>query len=844
MSTPARTLLAGASLLCLLSAPAVALDPWAGTRAPGEQPAPNLAEKPPVPAVRPAPPVAPAASGSTAPAAAPAAPLSLAPPVRVAVPQVRIPLPLAAPVEIRRAEVASAIDPAAAAPVAPLPPSAAPPAPAAAAARMDRATGEALVRALPGAALPLLPPPSVSSPYAPVPDSQPAPTPAPFASLAPSADAIVEEASRPDREDPSPLSTPPDQPAAPPADAPLAQAPAASEPAATATAQPRELPGAPVPVQMALAPQGHAEADPTGAQADVPPAEAGHGEPAPADAAHAATSEAQGKTDAHAKEPADPAAHGPAEKDARVAADPAAHGPAEKDAPVQADAADAAAHGGDHKADGKADGKVSPPPPLKTLVIAPPPAMANGISPMEAVRALQRLQDKVAAGSVEAVDGQRRMLAQIDQDFKAAPPAVWQDPRNARALVIHVLSGGNPAVLRGILAKEPLPALDERLLRGALAYVEGREEQALRLFGEIDARSLPNALGAQVAIAQAATTVRKDPARAAQLLDLARLLMPGTLVEEAALRRQILVASQSGDTDQFGRLSRQYLDRFAHSVYAGNFRQRFAAALTRMPFIDAPDGFQRLDRLLQPLDEASRREIFLLVARSAVIQGKAKTTITAAERALAGAPPLGSDAERARLYKAAAQAATHDGFQQAQIDLAALDRDRLAPPDAALLDAALVAADLVRTAPNVADAGLAAAPKIADAPPAPVQAAAAPSAAPSAAPGAPPAPAPAIAPPAAPAPAAAPQARPPQSAAPQSPAPQTVAAPAARPSAPASPPSSPQAGSASAGAPQAPSPQAGPAQATAQADPAPSAIEEQARGTLAKIDKLLKEAPR
>ncbi|OYY31157.1 MAG: hypothetical protein B7Y65_00040 [Azorhizobium sp. 35-67-15] len=681
---------------------------------------------------------------------------------------------------------------------------------------MDRAAGEALVRALPGAALPLLPPPSVSSPYAPVPNPQLA-IPAPFASLAAGADAIVEEASRPDRDDARPAPTPPDQPAV---SAPLAQASDAAEP--VASDQPHDLPGGePVSAQMAPAPQGHAEAEPTGAQADVSPPEAGHGEPAPADPAHAAAPDSEGKTDTPAKEPTEPATHGPAEKDAHVPADAAAHG------------------GGDHKADGKA----SPPPPAKALVVAAPPAMANGISPMEAVRALQRLQDKVAAGSVDAVDGQRRMLAQIDQDFKAAPPAVWQDPRNARALVIHVLSGGNPAVLRGILAQEPLPALDERLLRGALAYVEGREEQALRLFGEIDARSLPNALGAQVAIAQAATTVRKDPARAAQLLDLARLLMPGTLVEEAALRRQILVASQSGDTDQFARLSRQYLDRFAHSVYAGNFRQRFAAALTRMPFIDAPDGFQRLDRLLQPLDEASRREIFLLVARSAVIQGKAKTTITAAERALAGAPPLSSDAERARLYKAAAQAVTHDGFQQAQIDLAALDRDRLAPPDAALLDAALVAADLVRTAPNVADAGLASAPKISDAVQvrAPVEGAAAPVAAP----GAPPAPAPAIAPPAASSPAAGAQTRPPQSPAPQSPTPQTVASPAARPSAPVSPPvSPPQAGPAPTGAPQAPSPQAAPAQATAQADPAPSAIEEQARGTLAKIDKLLKEAPR
>ncbi|MEP9368233.1 hypothetical protein [Xanthobacter sp. VNH20] len=791
MSACARILLAGASLLCLLSAPAAALDPWADTRTPGEQAAPNWPKKLPVQGTRPDPQAAPA--GAAAIDAAPS-------PQRPALSN-RIPLPLAAPSEIRRAEIAPRRDrpplaPAVATQAAPSAPAATP---------MDHVSAQALVRALPGAALPLLPPPSVSSPYAPTPNLQPAANRAPFAALAAAADAIVEEASQPDRAVSGPATNPPAQPAAErapevaaaAATSQSAPAPAAPEPVTTAPEQPHESAVQVAQAEMTPPPPDHANAEPTAAgHGDVAHGSANQSEAqgdAQGEAAKggAPQGQAQGpevpsKSDGHSPAPADAASRLPAEKDTR---------------------------GGDHKADAKTPAS----PPAKALVVAPPPAMANGISPMDAVRALQRLQDKVAAGSVEAVEGQRRMLAQIDQDFKAAAPSVWQDPRNARALVIHVLSGGNPAVLRGILAQEPLPALDERLLRGALAYVEGREEQALRLFGEIDARTLPNALGAQVAIAQAATTVRKDPTKAARLLDLARLLMPGTLVEEAALRRQILVASQSDDPNQFGRLSRQYLDRFAHSVYAGNFRQRFAAALTRMPFIDAPDGFQRLDKLLQPLDQASRREIFLLVARSAVVQGKAKTTITAAERALESAPPLSSDAERARLYKAAALAATHEGFQQAQIELAALDRDRLAPPDATLLDAALVAADLVRTAPNVADTPPGSAPKAPDSLPAraPAQTAAAQAASPGAG-GSPPVIASSAA------------------ATPLSQTPQNAASETARAPVPASAAKPPQAG-----APQAPA-----TQATAQADPAPSAIEEQARGTLAKIDKLLKEAPR
>ena len=76
---------------------------------------------------------------------------------------------------------------------------------------------------------------------------------------------------------------------------------------------------------------------------------------------------------------------------------------------------------------------------------------------------------------------------------------------------------------------------------------------------------------------------------------------PGTLVEEAAIRRSLLVAEQINDQDRFEMLVRQYLARFRHSIYAGNFRYRFAAALSRSPILDDPAQFPRLDALLEQL---------------------------------------------------------------------------------------------------------------------------------------------------------------------------------------------------------------------------------------------------
>ncbi len=337
------------------------------------------------------------------------------------------------------------------------------------------------------------------------------------------------------------------------------------------------------------------------------------------------------------------------------------------------------------------------PPPVPTDVTTVE-RKSIGPAPYEMVRRLQRLQDLIAAGDTNALQSQRALITEIEAQFRATDPEVWQDPRNGRAAVIFFLSGGGPDELRNLLKLKPLPAVDERLLRGALAYVEGREDDAERYLGEIDALRLPDALGGQIALAQAAVTVRKDPRKAMAMLDVARLLMPGTLVEEAALRREILVAAQIGDVNQFEQLSRQYLFRFRYSVYAGNFRQRFAAALTRMAFLNDPTQFPRLTALLQPLDRDSRVEVYLMVARGALNQGKLVAATLAAERVLAEAQPVSSDFERARVYRGAVRAASSKDVDAALADLRTAVRTRLPPDDVMLLDAAITTAELVKSA--------------------------------------------------------------------------------------------------------------------------------------------------
>ncbi|MCJ2083925.1 chemotaxis protein MotC [Methylobacterium sp. J-090] len=358
---------------------------------------------------------------------------------------------------------------------------------------------------------------------------------------------------------------------------------------------------------------------------------------------------------------------------------------------AQTPARAAESHGGGHEAGGHA---AAPAAPIEPLPVKP------YTLPVEMVRTLQLLQDRIAQGSGPAHTGQRALLAHAEERMRALEPEAWADPVNIRAAVTFALGGGGPALLRHILASSKVPADGTPLVLGSLAFLEGREKEARTLLTKIDAASLPVGLGAQLALTQSALVVRDDPAQSIRLLDLARLLAPGTLVEEGALRREIFVLAQGNDLAKFEALAVQYLRRFRHSVYAGNFRQRFAAALTRLDFGTDSGRFARLQAMLDEIEPEGRRDLYLLMARAALDQGKNATAVFAAERTVTLTEPGTVAAVRARLYRAAALVVVDGRFEESVETLRMTDRSVLVPADRDLLDAALATAREIRDVPG------------------------------------------------------------------------------------------------------------------------------------------------
>ncbi|MBS8260798.1 chemotaxis protein [Roseibium polysiphoniae] len=331
------------------------------------------------------------------------------------------------------------------------------------------------------------------------------------------------------------------------------------------------------------------------------------------------------------------------------------------------------------------------------------PAMGHASEPMpkqpyEMVRTLQSLQAKVAEGNSHALKTQRALLLEMDEYFQGLPAETWQEPRNARAAIVHVLSGGHPKIVYRLRAFDPQPAVDAALMEGALAYVEGREGDVVAHLGDIDPMDLPSALGGHVALIKAAVLVKEQPAEAMELLSVARLLMPGTLIEEAALRREVFVAGKLGDIERFQSLSLRYLRRFRGSIYAGDFQRRFSLALDSLGFGESEGKFSLLESLLAEFDEDTRRTLYLRLARTAVLSGQRDIVEKATDRAMSLAMSGSHEEALFKLYRAGALVELED-IKQTRNLLWSIDENDLSREEKDLMAAVYRVLNSVRSWP-------------------------------------------------------------------------------------------------------------------------------------------------
>lgn len=318
------------------------------------------------------------------------------------------------------------------------------------------------------------------------------------------------------------------------------------------------------------------------------------------------------------------------------------------------------------------------------------------LQPYQMVRSLQLVQDRIAGGDEAALPMQRKLLEMIDAKFLATAPAGFDDPRNFDALLVYAISGGNPVTIETVVSRLDLKPPRAALGDGILGYVRGRPAEAEKALHDIDPLTQPIELGAYLALIKGSVAAADDSAAALKLFDEARLLGPGSLVEEAALRRSIMIALKMRDAGLFLGYSEKYVRRFLHSPYASQFADAFVIGMVEM---HDSMGLDKIAATLNEMDAERRKSIYLRLARKSAIDGLASLTAFAARMAGIRDDPRSKTTDpRVLLYSSIASVASGSaGAVAAQ--LAAIDRDHLSESDQQLLDAARAVAEKVIAAP-------------------------------------------------------------------------------------------------------------------------------------------------
>ena len=272
--------------------------------------------------------------------------------------------------------------------------------------------------------------------------------------------------------------------------------------------------------------------------------------------------------------------------------------------------------------------------------IAPTAASAAEVSaPAWALqRSLSALRDR-AMWNEEAYVLSLLLTREVAAAFRAVGDEGWDDPRTRAALLAYALSGGNRALVRERLVRIG-ERLDPGVAEATAAYLSRPDDAAAQLAEAV--ALFPETVRPLVHLAIGALDPMADDAPMHLLR--AELLAPGTLIEEAALRRRIALPPHPGlDAGDWHHAALGYLRRFGGT--------RGGPATIR----PIARGFAVHGAEFEPADmrgvidaapTAMREALALEIARECVLSGHAAL----ARAALADQ----RNAPRRRLYTAAA----------------------------------------------------------------------------------------------------------------------------------------------------------------------------------------------
>lgn len=324
-------------------------------------------------------------------------------------------------------------------------------------------------------------------------------------------------------------------------------------------------------------------------------------------------------------------------------------------------------------------------------------ASDENLMPYTMLRSMQFVQDSVVRGDHSASGMQRFMLETLDARFRNIETSAFQDPRNVDAALIYAMSGGNPETLEYLVARDVDGNFDSRVADLMRKYLSGKGALVAKSLASLVPEYRDTRIGPYLALVSGNVILTTDPSEALKFYDLARLLAPGTIVEEAALRRSVAISVEQGQVPRSLDYAKRYTRRFIYSPYASQFADLLVVLAVRN-YGEVTD--EDITETIEPMDDQRKREIYLRIARKAAIDGKNDLARLAAAHAQALSPEedLPGQAPRAaaELYDGLARVMT-SGVDDVRKAMETLPVEGLSERDRALRAAAeKIASEVLR----------------------------------------------------------------------------------------------------------------------------------------------------
>ena len=325
----------------------------------------------------------------------------------------------------------------------------------------------------------------------------------------------------------------------------------------------------------------------------------------------------------------------------------------------------------------------------------------SDLPPAKILRSLQFVQDSVVMGDHSAREMQKYLLETIDTTLRTADASIFEDSRNADAALAYIMSGGNPQTLDYLVARDVQGHFDSRVINILQKYFNGRGVQVEKIITDILPEYRNGVLGPYLMLIAGNIAVTRDPAASLVFFDDARLTAPGTIIEEAALRRSIIAMIQAKQPDKTLQYVRKYAVRFLHSPYASQFADLFVGFVVESFGSVSKENVVEIADLMDP---ERAEEIYLRIARQASLRGQVELARFATDEAEELTSKTGDTSRMplSKLYSGLAGVPS-DAVHSATDTLASIPNDELSPRDIALRDAAKTIAEQIVRVP--ADSG-------------------------------------------------------------------------------------------------------------------------------------------